>query len=199
MRAKSALFACAVGLASVAGVATAQEVSAYGLAAQNRYGPHPARGIGASLSGTIRVGSIVGKDAGALQRSNMRIGLRFAFNELWYKVRSSGMVCTGTPPAMSCIDPASRHIHFQISEASAFLMPYASRRTRLEIGGGVAYSDPAGGVFGTVAASRRVFADTPMWATVAWQPRKWASADVADASRPMRPAHSVRFGLEFAR
>jgi hypothetical protein len=196
----SAIFACSVGLASLAcKSATAQEVAAYGLAAQNKYGPHPARGIGASLSGTIRLGSVFGRDAGPLQRSNMRVGLRFAFNELWYQERSRGMFCTGTPPAMSCVDPASRYVHFQIGEASAFFLPYASRRTRVEIGAGIAHSDPMAGVFASVAASRRLFAASPLWASVGWQPRKWTSADLADASRPMRPAHSVRVGLELSR
>jgi hypothetical protein len=183
--------ALAVVLSGLSAAATgAQEIAIHGVAAPNMQGGRLGKGIGGSLSGTLRIGTVFGADAGALQHSNRRLGFRISLNDFWY-TREERPICADGSPC-----PTSRfQQHFVVTEGSMFVLPYDSRRTRVELGGGLAVADVSFALSGALSISRRLTPTGPSWAMLAWQPRKWFQAHMADAPRAARPAHSFSAGL----
>lgn len=190
---KSAVLVVVGFLAAVSGV-SAQEVALFGVAGHNRSGPDPMYGAGASIVGFMRVGSIFGPDARGLQHSNRRLGLRLSINDLRYSTHRIASYC----PNDACEEvywPPDR-VRFQIYELGLVVLPYETRATRIELGGGIAGADRSIALSSVLAASRRI-RNTPMWASLGWEPRKWFSSYLADGGNVVRPAHSWRLGLAY--
>jgi hypothetical protein len=137
----------------------------------------------------------MGPDAGLLQRSDLRIGMRLTYSELRYVERSIAYYCPADVCTPLPVIPVQTRL--QTYQLALLVLPYRTRSTRIELGGGVALSSNAFAFSGTLGTSRRLGRQLPLWAAVAWEPQKWFQERVADARSVRLPRHSFRFGLSY--
>ena len=173
----------------------AQEIGFHvSTAAPRQVGEALSHGIGASLGGSFRLGDIL-VDSGLARRANVRIGGRVSFTRMAYG--STGFLC-----ADDCVG-VYHPVTLQSWLITAFVLPYATRSTRLELNGGIdrydyrsAYSSSNWGVVGGASAMWRI-GPSPLWFQLGYTHHGEAVAQMADGGPGTPPAHSARAGLTY--
>ncbi len=133
--------------------------------------------------------------AGPLQRSDLHVGVRFAYSELRYTERSSGYYC----PGEICMPVPVTSVETRLGtyQLAPLVLPYRTRWTRIELGGGIDATSRAFAFSGLLGTSHRLSRQRPLRATIAWEPRKWFQETIADGPSIRLPRHSFRLGLSY--
>lgn len=183
----------------------AQELGLFAATGHPRSGESaPYYGGGASLSGFLRLGVLVGPDLSSLKDSDVEVGLRLALSRLRTFGGSYTTYCDIQCNASPTVDN-----RLSTHQLSLLILPYNSARTRVELGmgaGGYTIRDTGSrsgwGLIGSLGVMRRLRSNGPLWASLAYEAHgRWLQSimqdDVQVPFNADMAAHTFRFGISY--
>jgi len=201
------MMAVIAALALVAGSASAQEFSAFGITGRQVSSPTRASfGYGGSVALYGRLVSGAPRDSALGTRIGVRLSvaqLRSSRDEQIYYPRLEPLILC----AVTCSPVPPRRINSRllVQQLALVLVPIEGRNTRIEVSTGLAYFNATGdvrtrdaGYSAGVGLSQRLLKHTPVWATLAYdRHRRFTTTDVASATPPLFADHAFRLAVSY--
>jgi hypothetical protein len=192
-------------LAVAANALPAQELGVF--VASSRPGPWSdvAVGGGVSAAAFMRLGSVFA-ETHRFSRSDLQVGFRIGLSESHASQYTTWWCGSECGPQ----EPRTMRTRLRTTQYSLMILPYRSRSTRVEVGGGVASHAFRGdlratipGVLATAGLARRLARGLPIWASVGYEYhnvlREFWQVWPQDGSSAATPTHALRLGVVLRR
>lgn len=153
-------------------------------------------GVGVALGGSFRIGDILA-DSTLARKTDLRVGGRVSFTRMAYG--STGFFSSCADVCIGVNRPVTLHSWL----FTAFVLPYATRSTRMELNGGIGRYDyrasDSYSNWGFVAGASAMWriGPTPLWFQLGYTRHGDTVAQIADGGAGEPPVHSARAGLTY--